>query len=138
VLDAIVAIHVAIEVPQSRLTPRVRRGAPHLLADNACAGSFLFGDAMPFSPGVDLTAQAVRVDRRSGASVHGSGANVMSDPLAALTWLANDLRERQRGIQEGDIVATGSATTPIPVGPGERLVADFGVLGRVAVRFADH
>ncbi len=36
--------------------------------------------------------------------------------------------------QPGD--AAGTCTTPVQIGPGDAVEADFGVLGRVTARFA--
>jgi 2-oxo-3-hexenedioate decarboxylase/2-keto-4-pentenoate hydratase len=38
----------------------------------------------------------------------GSGSDVLGHPLDALTWLVNSLAERNRSIQAGDFVLTGS------------------------------
>ena len=35
----------------------------------------------------------------------------------------------------GEVVTTGTCLAPIPIGPGDRLVADFGAIGKVEARF---
>ena len=55
----------------------------------------------------------------------------------ALTWLANELRKRELRLMAGDIVITGTSLKPIPVASGDRVVGDFGELGKVSMAFAD-
>jgi 2-keto-4-pentenoate hydratase len=60
---------------------------------------------------------------------------VLGDPRAALVWVANELRRLGTGLRAGDVVTTGTTTTPAGIGPGDDVVAEFGELGRVEVRF---
>jgi 2-keto-4-pentenoate hydratase len=38
-------------------------------------------------------------------------------------------------LQAGDVVMTGTCVVPVPVKPGDAVVADFGAFGRVSARF---
>ena len=60
---------------------------------------------------------------------------VLGDPLASLCWLANDLARRGESLRAGDLVTTGCCTAVIEARPGDRVEADFGSFGRVAVTF---
>ena len=53
----------------------------------------------------------------------GSGADVMGSPLNALEGLVGLLKERSDSLQPGDIVTTGTLTTPMPVQAGESYTA---------------
>jgi 2-keto-4-pentenoate hydratase len=66
----------------------------------------------------------------------GKGANVLGDPRAALTWLVNELSALQVTLAAGQVVTTGTCLAPLPIEPGDRFVADFGVLGRVSATMA--
>ena len=44
-------------------------------------------------------------------------------------------RHIRDGIKAGEVVSTGTCTGVTPIAPGQTLVADFGDLGRVEVRF---
>ena len=48
----------------------------------------------------------------------------------------NQLSGQGLTLKAGEIVTTGTCATPLPIAPGDEMVADFGVLGRVSVRFA--
>jgi 2-keto-4-pentenoate hydratase len=61
---------------------------------------------------------------------------VLGDPLIALTWLANELSSLGIALQAGEVVTTGTCVTPLPIEPGDQVIADFGPLGKVTVRLA--
>lgn len=136
VLEAVAALHPAIEVPDSRYSDFARVGAAQLIADNACADYFVLGAPAPIDwRSVDLIDQAVHLEIEGQAVHSGSGANVLGDPQAALTWLANELSELRIGLRAGQVVTTGTCMTPVEVEPGNYLRADFGVIGSVVVHF---
>ena len=137
VLDAVAALHVAIEVPDSRFTDFVTAGAAQLIADNACAHRFVLGPEAPATwRGMDLAAHRV-VGRVAGRlEREGRGANVLGDPRIALAWLANEVSRHGVTLDAGQVVTTGTCVVPLEVAPGDEVVADFGTLGRVGLRFA--
>ena len=96
----------------------------------AGCGSFTLNTACP---------SCSSVPRRSGGSsaqaAEGAGANALGDPRIALTWLANHLSKRGIGLKAGDIVTTGTCITPLPIAPGDRIIAAFVGLGQVTVAF---
>jgi len=141
VLDAVGALHPAIEVPDSRYLDFARAGEAQLIADNACAGQFVLGAPTTAAwRGIDLPAHEVKGSVvRGGDPVlqrTGRGANVLGDPRVALAWLANDLRSRGIALAAGEVVTTGTCLQPLEVAPGDQVAADFGVFGTVSVGFA--
>ena len=50
VLGAVRAMHLAMEVPDSRFARFETVGAAQLIADDACAGRFVLGRAVPAGP----------------------------------------------------------------------------------------
>jgi 2-keto-4-pentenoate hydratase len=136
VLDTVAALHLAIEVPDSRIQNFASAGAPQLLADDACAGFFVLGPAVPDWRSLDLPRQPAAIAREDdGRSHEGSGANVLGDPVAGLVWLVNDCRSRGVALRAGEIVTTGTCAKPMPIEPGARVTANFAALGSVHVRF---
>ncbi len=72
---------------------------------------------------------------REGCTIaRGAGRDVMGDPCAAVAWLANHLARSNQRVTAGQVVLSGSMTAPVAVESGDALEADFGPLGRVAVR----
>jgi 2-keto-4-pentenoate hydratase len=137
VLDAVESLHPAIEVPDSRYNDFAKVGAPQLIADTACADWFILGKpaSTPWRAR-DLVAHAVTVYRNGQPVATGSGANVLGDPLIALTWLVNELRSYAGGISAGQFVTTGTCVAPVPIQRGDHIRADFGDFGTVDVTLA--
>ena len=137
VLDAVDTLHPAIEIPDSRYEDFVRAGAPQLIADNACAHRFVLGPATRADwRSIDLRAHTVDCDVSGRPRLQGKGENVLGDPRAALAWIANELRSIGQTLGAGQVVTTGTCLAPVAIGPGHRIAADFGAIGRVRAAFA--
>lgn len=136
VLEAVAALHLAIEVPDSRFADFATVGAAQLIADNACAHLFVLG---PEAPALwrDLDLAAHRVTGRVAGRYdrEGIGANVLGDPRLALAWLASELSRHGLTLREGQVVTTGTCLVPLEIGPGDAVSGDYGVLGTVSLRF---
>ena len=136
VVAAIATLHPAIEVPDSRFKPFEAAGAAQLIADNACTDYFLLGAAAPEAwRNLDLVHHNVTAQLKGGAQFTGSGINVLGDPLLALTWIANELSGIGVTLKKDQAVTTGTCFKPFAVAPGDAVEIDFGVIGRVGVRF---
>jgi 2-keto-4-pentenoate hydratase len=135
VLDAVDTLHPAIEIPDSRFTEFVKAGEAQIIADNACAHLFVLGKATTANwRALDL------VEERPIITMHGEryighGKNVLGDPRAALAWLVNELSGLGLTLRAGEVVTTGTCHPPLPIQSGDRVEADFGVLGKVSVSF---
>lgn len=135
VLDAVEALNPAIEIPDSRFADFVRAGEAQLIADNACAHLFVLGAATSADwRSMDLVEERPQITLRGDRYV-GHGRNVLGDPRAALTWLANELRELGITLRAGQVVTTGTCHPPLPIAAGDHMAVDFGVLGKVSVKF---
>ena len=137
VLDAVAALHLAIEVPDSRFDDFTVAGAAQLIADNACAHQFVLGPEAPDTwRRMDLASHRVVGQVGSRLSREGCGANVLGDPRLALVWLVNELSRHDLTLAANQIVTTGTCLVPLEIGEGDEVSMDFGILGRVRVQFA--
>lgn len=150
VLAAVATLHAAIEIPDSRFDDFTIVGAPQLIADNACAHLFVLGSPTDADwRAIDLAAHRVTGsvvpaapllgpsstgNRNEILTCEGNGANVLGDPRIALAWLANELSGLGVTLRAGEVVTTGTCLTPLPIGPGVDVIANFGVLGDVRAR----
>jgi 2-keto-4-pentenoate hydratase len=135
VLDAVDTLHPAIEIPDSRFADFVNAGTAQIIADNACAHLFVLGAPTTSNwRGRDLVEERPAITLR-GRQYTGHGKNVLGDPLIALTWLANELRRLGVTLRAGEVVTTGTCHPPLPIQSGDFFEADFGVLGKVSIRF---
>ncbi len=142
VLAAVATLHPAFEAPNSRFADFAHAGEAQLQADNACSGRFIIGAPAPVDwRALDLRQLQVqgRVIDATGVRLActGDGRAVLGDPREALTWLSNELSGLGITLRAGDVVSTGTCMVPLPVKPGDRVEADFGVLGRLSARFVD-
>jgi 2-keto-4-pentenoate hydratase len=135
VVAAVATLHPAIELPDSRFDDFTLVGAAQLIADNACAHYFVLGPpATADWRRMDLAAHeavATVADRETRV---GRGGNVLGDPRIALAWLVNELSGLGVTLRAGEVVTTGTCIVPLPIAPGDRVRADFGVLGDVEAR----
>lgn len=130
VAAAVSALHLSIEIPDSRYEDFTRVGAGQLIADTACASYLVLGPPVAANwRALDLASQKV-VGLRNGEKVaEGSGANVLGHPLAALTWLVNEVSVYCGGIEADQFVTTGTCIVPVAIASGDRVAADYGALG---------
>lgn len=141
-LAAVESLHPAIEIPDSRFIDFTRAGEAQLIADNACAREFALGEAAPeLWRTIDLAAREARLTVRSSAGGEtvrrGRGSNVLGSPLTALAWLVNELSSIGATLRAGEVVTTGTCVAPPPIGPGDRIEADFGSLGAATLRLGE-
>jgi 2-keto-4-pentenoate hydratase len=135
VLDAVGDLHPTIEIPDSRFEDFALVGAAQLIADDACACWLAVGAAVSDWRGIDLAAHPVAGVLDGAPVVKGTGANVLGDPRAALTWMVNERCDFGAGVGAGDLVTTGTCISPVAIGPGQHFKADFGALGSLEVSF---
>jgi len=137
VMDAVGDLHLALELPDSRFSDFARVGGPSLIADNACTHELVVGPAVTAVwRTIDLARHAVRARVAGRIEREGTGANVLGDPRIALTWLANELSALGLTLGSGETVTTGTCMVPLEIQPGDRVTADFGVLGSIETHIA--
>jgi 2-keto-4-pentenoate hydratase len=135
VLAAIGAMHLAIEVPDSRFADYSHAGSAQLMADVACAGQFVLGPEVPGWESLELSTTGTALWINGDRAAEGRGAEVMGDPRTALVWLAEELAHLGTGLKAGEIVTTGSTTDVPTISAGDRVRAEFGDLGQVEISF---
>ena len=134
VLTHVGALLPAIEIPDSRYTEFTKAGSAQLVADNACASYFVLGEQMKVDwRQADLPNHLVSVTIAGEPMGEGRGENVLGDPRIALAWLANDLASRGQGLEEGQVIMTGTVIKPVAIKPGDHVVGDLGTFGTVEV-----
>ncbi len=137
VLEKVDTLHLVLELPDSRFADFATVGGPTLIADNACANDLVLGPAVETRwRDIDLAHHKV-VGEVEGRHRHeGTGADVLGDPRQALAWLVNEVTGHGLIMRAKEFVTTGTATVPLPILEGDRVTADFGELGTIAVRIA--
>ncbi len=135
---AVASLHGAVEIPNSRFLNYACVGENNLIADNACAHEVVVGPSMCNSwRSLDLAHHEVSISVLNGETNKGIGANVLGDPWAALTWIANELSENNTSLSAGDTVITGTCADPISISSGDTVIVDYGTLGLIQVSFSE-
>jgi len=132
---AVAAAMPAIEVVDSRYADWTTAGAPQLIADNGCTGFWVHGAEVRALSAIDFADLPVQVWRNGVAAEQGNSANVLGNPLNSLAWLANHLPAYGLSLRAGDLVTTGTTIAVNAAEAGDEVMADFGPLGQVSVRF---
>jgi 2-keto-4-pentenoate hydratase len=133
VMEAVSALRLSIEVPDSRFADFTKVGAASLIADNACPSWLVLGPPVAADwRRLDLAAHRVTAYRNGSEAAAGSGRAVLGDPRIALTWLVNEAARHGGGVHAGQFVTTGTCIVPIPIAPGDTVRMDYGELGTLS------
>ena len=101
------------------------------VADNALHAGIILGDVMKPLSGFDLIHEGVIMYQNGHLLSSACGVEALGNPLNVVWWLANKLGELGKGLNEGDIVLTGSLTRFFFVTPGDVINVSFSNLGRI-------
>jgi 2-keto-4-pentenoate hydratase len=135
IADVLSGVLPSIEIVDSRYVTWTNVGVPSLIADNAVHGAWVRGQLIRNWTSLDLAAQAVNLYVNDKLVESGKGSAVMGHPLNALQWLVHRLHSQGTTIKAGEYVTTGVTTNIYMAQKGERVVADFGAVGKVEVSF---
>lgn len=131
--DAIDQAFPVIEIADSRLVDWTSVRPGFIYADLGFAGALVTGEPIATWRAIDFAAAQVKLLVNGAQVREGAGAAVMGHPLDALAGMVPHIRG---GLRAGQVVSTGTWIAPHFGQAGDRIVADFGALGRVAVDLA--
>ena len=134
VLAATQAVTASLEINDPR-TREWKIGSREAIADNGVAARFVVGEQWLPVEDLDLPNSTVVLKKNAEEVASATGAAVLGNPARAVAWLANKLAEHDQSLKAGEIVLPGSMTPIYPVGPGDRVEAEFDTLGSVTVHF---
>ncbi len=106
------------------------------MADNAQQKHFVTAQVMAYEQAtMRLSEASVEVFLNGLTQEMASGAEVMGDPVASVTWLANKLAEFDLALEAGMRVMSGSFTKQYRIKHGDRIESHFIPFGTVSVEF---
>jgi len=97
-------------------------------------GALIVGAPVANWRDLDLGNIAITLTADNGERLVGNSNRILGNPFLALLALANAQPLGAGGLKKGQIVTTGTCTTPAPVRTGA-YVGAFGPLGAVRVNF---
>lgn len=131
--QAIASVAPALEIVERR---GVFSDLPLAMADNAQQKHFVTAEAMSWEPiSMRLSEASVEVFLNGASQEIASGAEVMGDPIASVTWLASKLAEFDLALDAGMRVMSGSFTKQYRIKQGDRIESRFTPFGAVSVGF---
>lgn len=102
-----------------------------LIADNAWNAGVVLGSPVSDWHSIDLASTHGVMVLNGTVVGEGRGRDVMGHPFEALSWLANMLAQRGKGLTRGMIVMTGSMVATKFVNPGDAVNLSVQELGEV-------
>ena len=135
VADAISTVHAGIEVAECRFALASLPPMPAILADGAASGRYVIGDEISGWRELDLAGMPVTLSVNGTVRRHGSGREVMGDPINPVVWLANERSRWGDGLAAGELISSGTTPGMLLAKKGDTMLASFGGSGRVEVAF---
>ena len=124
----------ALEIVDSRYEGR----GPNLLVDSisdaASCGFVVLGGNPARLADVDIRRLSGSLLINGDLMESGTATAVMGNPINAVAWLANKLTEFGVGMEEGDVILSGSFIKAVPFDAGDSVLALFDQLGEVGLR----
>lgn len=134
VVRKIDSAHQAFEIVDCRYSSwKIKR--VDLVADNGASSRFVLGARARSPREVDFPTLGMAMSKNEEVVVSGSGAAVMGNPLNALTFLANEMGRRDRGLVAGDIILSGALSAMLTPSAGECYRSELSGFGAMSVRF---
>jgi 2-keto-4-pentenoate hydratase len=132
-LSAIAAVAPALEIVERR---GVFSDLPLAMADNAQQKHFVTAGESAWEPvSMSLSEAWVEVFLNNQLQEKAGGAEVMGDPVASVTWLANKLAEFNLSLEAGMRVMSGSFTKQYRINRGDYIESRFTPFGMVCASF---
>jgi 2-keto-4-pentenoate hydratase len=133
----VAACSAAMEIVDNRYEDF--RSAPFglMIADDFFQAASVVGPRVEAWRGLDLAEVTGRARIDGEVVATGTGRNVLGHPLEAVSWLANRLADRGRGLRTGQLVLTGTMVPChwLDAAPAEA-VMELDGLGRTTARFS--
>jgi len=133
VAAAIGAVMPAFELIEDRNADYGRLDAFSLVAENAWNAGIVLGSPVSAWRDLDLAAARGALAVNGDLVSEGRGADALGHPLNALAWLADQRVARNRPLERGMIVMTGSIVKTVFPAPGDTLNFSLGGFGAVAM-----
>ena len=105
------------------------------IADNAAAARFMIGSAPKRIDEVNLRNVGMVMEKNGVLTGSAAGAEVMGNPVTAVTWLANKLSHYCDRLKKGDIVLSGAFMAAVPAEAGDCFTLSVDGFPSLSMRF---
>ena len=105
------------------------------IADNAANAGIISGGRKVDPAEFDLRWCGAIVELNGVIEQTGLAAAVLGHPAKGICWIAKRFAPHKISLEPGQVLLSGSFTAPIKVKSGDKVTADYGVLGKISVNF---
>jgi 2-oxopent-4-enoate/cis-2-oxohex-4-enoate hydratase len=135
VMDATEGVRPSFEICDARIKDW-KCPYQDFFADNGFSARIVLGGDNWIDPkSVDLREVTDALYKDGEKIAEGKGSNALDHPANAVIWLAQELAKRNKTINAGEFIMTGTLTPILPAKSGEKYRAVFTPLGEVSVTF---
>jgi 2-oxo-3-hexenedioate decarboxylase len=134
VLAATEYVLPAVEIIDSRFSG-FKFDLASVVADNGSSARFVTGKTKLSPEDINLQKIGVVMKKNGEQIAKGESSAVLGHPAEAIAMLVNILSEQDEILPAGSFVMSGGITEAFPVQAGDRITAEFEVLGNVSMSF---
>ncbi len=105
------------------------------IADNAANAGYILGKRKVRPSDINLPWAGAMLRLNGEVEETGLAGGVMGHPAHGIRWVCRRFAPHGIGLEPGHVVLAGSFTRPVAVRAGDHVLADYGPLGQLEVRF---
>ena len=105
------------------------------IADNAANAGYIPGATRVSPDEIDLRWAGAMLYLNGEIEETGLAGGVMGHPAHGIRWVCKRFAPHGIGLEPGQFILAGSFTRPVIVKPGDTVLADYGPLGTIEVKF---
>ncbi len=133
--DHIDWIAPGLEFVASRFSTMSEKPGATVIADFGANQYMVVGEPCHAWQDLDLEKHPVQLDITNQETINGhSGISIYGHPLKFVCWLLNQPNMHKLGLKAGQLVSCGTCTGAPFVQDGDQITAEYGTLGRLAVK----
>ena len=125
----------SIEIVDARYKNWKKVGINNLIADNGANSFWIRGKEFKNISYSDFNNFEVKVYVNNKLVETGNSKNVLKNPMNAIIWLNKKLSSKNKKIQKGEYISTGTCTPAILLKKNDKINVDFDFLGKVEFQF---
>lgn len=131
VISAIDYASPAIEIVGSRIE-NWNIQITDTIADNASSSHFVLGEAKVKIENIDLENCTMQLFVNEEKKSEGNGKACLGNPLNAVLWLANKMKELGNPLKKGEVILSGALGPMVSLADKDKVKAEIEGLGKVS------
>jgi len=105
------------------------------ISDNAANAGYIVGDQRADPNTLDMRWTGAILYLNDEVEETGLAAGVQDHPAKGISWVCKRFADHDIGLEPGQFILSGSFTRPVVARAGDKMLADYGPLGSIAVNF---